>query len=84
LLLARLGREIGSPLPVLWKLTCKNNVVPVGTENSLELGLIELLGRIDERRRSLLGSIKTSGAGPRTRECSWSWFRSGLLANKKD
>ena len=67
LLFASLGREIGSPLPVLWKLTSKHNVVPIRTENSLELRLVELVGRIDERGGSLLWSIKPSGAGGRTR-----------------
>src|SRR5262249_99744 len=54
LLFASLGRETGSPLPVLGKLTSKNNAVPVGTEDSLEPGLVELLSRIDERSGSVL------------------------------
>jgi hypothetical protein len=47
----------------LWRLTSKDNVVPISTENSLELRLVELLRCIDERGGGLLWGIKTSGAG---------------------
>jgi hypothetical protein len=84
LLFAGLGREIGGPLPVLGKLTGKNNVVAIGTENFLQLGLVELISGSDERGGGLLRTVKTSGTGSRARGTNLSWFRGRLLPGDKD
>src|SRR5262249_673387 len=54
LLFSGLGSEVGGALPVLGKLPCKNDVVAAGTEDSLEIGYVELLGGSDEGGGSLL------------------------------